>query len=111
MQGARPVRQGAGKEASDLLSQSSSGLTDRGPRPAWLHGPSGPWPSPPWLSEPHRAFHREMGTLTQWGPHLQRLLSLSSRDNLQTQPCSEDKASRLPSPVSRGRWPQYSRWS
>ena len=82
MQGARPVRQGAGKEAGGLLSQPSSGLTDRAPHPAWLHGPSGPWPAPPWLSEPPRAFHRETGTLTQWGPHLQRLLSLSSRDDL-----------------------------
>ena len=111
MQGARPVRQGAGKEAGGLLSQPSSGLTDRAPQPAWLPGPSGPWPSPPWLSEPPRAFLWGMGTLTQWGPHLQCLLSLSSRDDLQTQPCSKDKASQLPSPVSRGRWPQYSRWS
>ena len=82
MQGTRPVRQGAGKEASGLLSQPSSRLTDRAPHPAWSHGPSGPWPPPPRLSEPPRAFHPEMGTLTQWGPHLQRLLSLSSRDDL-----------------------------
>ena len=100
MQGARPVRQGAGKEAGGLLSQPSSGLTDRAPQPAWLPGPSGPWLSPPWLSEPPRAFLWGMGTLTQWGPHLQCLLSLSSRDDLQTQPCSKDKASQLPSPVS-----------
>ena len=33
MQGARPVRQGAGKEAGGLLSQPSSGLTDRAPHP------------------------------------------------------------------------------
>lgn len=76
-------------------------LTDRGPHRAWLHGPSGPWPSLHGSVGHTGLSTGEIEDTSQWGPHLQSLLSLSSQDLPKHSPAVRDKASPSPAPVSR----------